>query len=79
MPLKPGDISPLMKVLSFAKDKDVAQMRDLLLQCGANENDREREGWDLHQRASVAEKIRKNNRKNIDKAFNPWSGNEVDF
>jgi len=34
---------------------------------------------DLRQRADAAEKIMKNNRKNIDKDYNRWSGNEMDF
>ena len=34
---------------------------------------------DLRQGADVAEKILKNNYKNIDKDCNPWSGNEMDF
>ena len=54
-------------------------MRDLLLQYGANESDKDRERWDLRQRADIAEKVMKNNYKNIDKDYNPWSGNEVDF
>jgi len=79
MPLKTGDISPLRKVMSFAKERYVAQMRDLLLQHGANESDKDRERWDLRQRSDVAEKIMKDNYKNIDKDYNPWSGNEMDF
>ena len=54
-------------------------MRDLLLQHGAKENDKDRKRWDLRQQADIAEKIIKNNYKNIDKDFNPWSGNEADF
>ena len=64
--------------MSFAREKDVAEMRDLLIQHGAKEGDKDRERWDLRQRADVAEKIMKNY-NNIDKDFNPWSGNEVDF
>ena len=79
MPLKTGDISPLRKVMSFARERYVAQMRDLLLQHGANESDKDRERWDLRQRSDVAEKIMKDNYKNIDKDYNPWSGNEMDF
>ncbi len=79
MPLKLGDISPLRKVMSFAAERYVAQMRDLLLQYGANESDKDRERWDSRQQADIAEKIMKNNYKNIDKDYNPWSGNEVDF
>lgn len=79
MPLKTGDISPLRNVMSFAKESHVTQMRDLLLQYGANENDKDRKRWDLRQQADISEKIMKNNYKNIDKDFNPWSGNEADF
>ena len=79
MPLKTGDISPLRKVMSFAAERYVAEMRDLLLQHGAKESDKDRERWDLRQRADVAEKILKNNYKNIDKDYNPWSGNDIDF
>ena len=79
MPLKLGDISPLRKVMSFAAERYVAQMRDLLLQYGANESDKDRERWDSRQQADIAEKIMKNNYKNIDKDYNPWSGNDIDF
>jgi len=79
MPLKTGDISPLRKVMSFAKESYVTQMRDLLLQHGAKESDKDRERWDLRQRADIAEKVMENNYKNIDKDNNPWSGNKMDF
>ena len=79
MPLKDGDISPLRKVMSFATERYVTQMRDLLLQYGAFENDADRERWVLRKRADVAEQIMKNNYKNIDKDYNPWSANERDF
>ena len=65
--------------MRFAKEKDVAEMRDMLLQFGANENEKDKQRWDLRQRADVAEKIMKDNYKNIDKDYNPWSGNEMDF
>ena len=39
MPLKDGDISPLRKVMSFATERYVSQMRELLLQYGAFETD----------------------------------------
>ena len=65
--------------MSLAVERYVAQMRDLLLQYGANGSDKDRERWELRQRADVAEKIMKNNYKNIDKDYNPWSGNDMDF
>ena len=79
MPLKDGDISPLRKVMSFATERYVTQMRELLLQYGAFETDADRERWMLRQRADVAEQIMKNNYKNIDKDYNLWSANERDF
>ena len=79
MPLKDGDISPLRKVMSFATERYVTQMRELLLQYGAFETDADRERWRLRQRPDVAEQIMKNNYKNIDKDYNPWSANERDF
>ena len=65
--------------MSFAAQRYVAEMRSLLLHHSAKENDKDRESWDLRHRADVAEKIMKNNYKNIDKDFNPWSGNEMDL
>ena len=65
--------------MSFAAERYVAQMWDLLLQYGANESDKDRERWYSRQQADIAEKIMKNNYKNIDKDYNPWSGNDMDF
>ena len=74
MPLKSGDITPLRKVMCFAPEKYVANMRDLLLEFGANESDDDKKRWELRQRADFAEKIRISNEKNIDKDYDPWSG-----
>ena len=79
MPLKDCDIIPLRKVMSFATERYVTPMRELLLQYGAFETDADRERWMLRQRADVAEQIMKNNYKNIDKDYNPWSASETDF
>ena len=79
MPVKLGDISPLRKVMSFAAERYVVDMRNLLLQHGAKESDKDRERWDSRQQADIAEKIRTNNYKNVDKDYNPWSGNDMDF
>ena len=54
-------------------------MRDPLLQYGAFENDADRERWTLRKQADAAEQIMKNNYKNIDKGYNPWSATETDF
>ena len=65
--------------MSLSAERYVAEMRGLMLQYGANDNDKDQEKWDLCQRADVAEKILKNNYKHIDKDYNPWSGNDMDF
>jgi len=55
-------------------------MRDLLLQHGANENNKDRGRWELRKHADVAENIQEaTNYKNIDKDYNPWPANEMDF
>ena len=63
-PIKSGSISPLRNVMSFAKEMYVVEMQNLLLQHGAKESDKDRERWDLRQRADVAEKIMKHNYRN---------------
>jgi len=79
MPIKTGDITPLRKVMSFASERYVTEMRDLLLQYGANESDKDRARWELRKSADLAEKSMKSNCNNIiDKDYNPWSGN-VEF
>ena len=57
MPLRVGHMSPLRNVMTFAKESYVIQMRDLLLKHGAKESDKDRERWDLRQRADIAEKV----------------------
>jgi hypothetical protein len=79
MPITKGDITPLRKVMSFASERYVTEMRDLLLQYGANESDKDRARWELRKSADLAEKSMKSNCNNIiDKDYNPWSGN-VEF
>ena len=41
----PGDISPLRNVIVFARNCDVARMRELLLEHGASENATDRQSW----------------------------------
>ncbi len=55
---KPGDISPLRNVITFAREEHVAKMRQLLLDAGANESDDDRKRWVTSQRASLFEKMR---------------------
>ena len=57
MPLKSGDISPLRKVMCFAHEKHVANMRELLLEFGANESDDDRKRWELRKNPDNTERI----------------------
>ena len=74
MPLKSGDISPLRKVMSFAHGKHVAEMRELLLQFGANEADEDKSRWKLRQRSDLSDKLQMSIYNSIDKDFDPISG-----
>ena len=73
MPLETGNVTPLKKVMSFAPMKYVVEMRSLLLEYGANENNKDRERWELRKQAGFDERICVDNDKNIDKDYNPWS------
>ena len=50
-----ADISPLRKVIAFARDHDVARMRELLLAHGASESEFERRRWKDRQKADACE------------------------
>ena len=76
MPIKYGDISPLRKVLTFANEKHVAEMRNLLLQFGADESDEDRARWSLRRRSDICERIRSNVYNSVDKNYNPWTISE---
>ena len=54
----PGDISPLQKVLCFARAAHVAKMRELLLERDADETEEDRKDWVTRQRADFRESIR---------------------
>ena len=51
--------------MSFAPTNYVFQMRDLLLEYGANESEEERERWVLRQLSDKAERIRMNDERDI--------------
>ena len=44
------DISPLRKVIAFARNNDVVRMRELLLEHGASESAFERQRWEERRR-----------------------------
>jgi hypothetical protein len=54
----PGDISPLDKVLTFARAEHVEKMRQLLLDHGANESEEQQKRWVTRQQADLYESIR---------------------
>ena len=53
-----GGISPLQKVITFAGGQYVAQMRELLLEYGAEETEEDRESWRICEKAWLCENIR---------------------
>ncbi len=63
MPFEAGDITPLRKVMSFAPMKYVVEMRSLLLEYGASENEQDKSRWELRKQADFAEMIRIGNYK----------------
>ena len=74
MPVESWSISPLQNVMTFAREKHVAEMRELLLQHGAEEKDEDKARWELRKRADFCERIRINNYNSIDKDYDPCSG-----
>ena len=73
LPLSMGNISPLRNVMSFAHEKHVAEMRDLLLQFGAIETNEDKDRWKLRQRSDFCEKIQKSIYDSIDKNYDPMT------
>ena len=71
--LKSGEISPLRRVMSFAHEKHVAEMRDLLLEFGAIETDEDKDRWKLRQRSDFCEKLQKSIYDSIDKDYDPMT------
>ena len=51
-----GPFSPLQNVMTFALEEHVAEMRQLLLTYGADEDDSDRARWELRQRADLCER-----------------------
>ena len=60
------DITVLRKVLMLAREDHVADMRELLLKHGAEENDFERERWRVRQAADACERVRLQNASDIE-------------
>ena len=65
-PLGKGNISPLWKVMTFATEAHVAEMRRLLLEYGAHEGDDEMARWELRQRSDRCERIRLQDQRDIE-------------
>jgi hypothetical protein len=50
-----GDISPLMRVMTYADKDDVGPMRALLLKAGATQNDEAKERWESRRSTDACE------------------------
>ena len=66
LPLADGDITPLRKVLMLAREEHVADMRELLLKYGAEENDSDRQRWRLRQVSDACERVALQNVRDIE-------------
>jgi hypothetical protein len=75
MPVQTGYITPLQNILCFAREQHVVEMRNLLLQYEANENDEDRARWVLRQQTDIDERRRINRYNDIDPAYDPCYGN----
>ncbi len=72
-PFPAGRITPLQNVLTFATEKDVEAMRELLLMHGAHESEEDRRQWAVRQKADFCEKVRLSEYYDDPRGFNPWS------
>ncbi len=70
----PGDISPLNKVFTFAREEHVAKMRELLLQHRADESDEDRKRWVTSRRAALFERVRIQEYRDDPRAHDPCVG-----
>ncbi len=67
----PGDLNPLRKVLCFAQERHVVEMRQLLLDHGADETDDDRKRWVTRQQADLYERIRIRESREDLRAYDP--------
>jgi hypothetical protein len=67
----PGDLNPLRKVLCFARERHVVEMRQLLLDHGADETDDDRKRWVTRQQADLYERIRIRESREDLRAYDP--------
>ena len=72
-PFPAGRITPLQNVLTFATERDVEAMRELLLMHGAHESEEDRQQWATRQKADFYEKVRLSDYYDDPRGFNPWS------
>ena len=69
-PFDKGNISPLRKVITFAEEWHVEEMRDLLLQHGARESESDVERWNIRRRADEGERERIKKEEDLENEFN---------
>ena len=70
---EPGEITPLQKVLTFARAADVGKMREMLLHYGAKESKDEVDQWVTYQRAAENEPAFLQNARDVEdlKGYDP--------
>jgi hypothetical protein len=71
-PFPAGSITPLQNVLTFAREKDVEAMRELLLKHGAHESEKDRKQWATRQKADFNEQVRLSEYYDDPCGCNPW-------
>ena len=59
-PIPEGRISPLRYVIVFAPEEKVVEMRDILLQYGANESKDDAKRWEINRECAAHEHARTN-------------------
>jgi hypothetical protein len=67
----PGNITPLRKVLAYARDDHMEKMRELLLQYGARESQEENEQWATCRNAWLCERIRQSKARINPREYDP--------
>ena len=65
------DISPLRKVIAFARNNDVVRMRELLLEHGASESAFERQRWEERRGADAHDRSEQSTTDRLDLCLHP--------
>ena len=68
-----GRVTPLQNILTFATERDVEAMRELLLMHGAHESEEDGRQRAVRQKADFCENARLSEHYDDPRGFNPWS------